>query len=119
MANTLRIEVHALVGESGITLEDGQKVYDQIHLALRAGREVELDFSGVGVLASPFFNAAIGHLLQDVQPDELNRLLRVTSLVPAGSYTLRRVIENSKQYYSDPNIRQAVDEAIKEEAEAN
>lgn len=114
----MRIELHALVGDSAITLDDGQKVYDQIHPALLASREVKLDFAGVGILASPFFNAAIGRLLQDIEPEALNRLLQVRNLTPAGMYTLRRVIENSKRYYGDQRIQHAVDEALRQEAEA-
>lgn len=116
-----RIDVHALIGEVGITLEDGQMVYDLVHPMLQAGKAVELDFKGVDILASPFLNAAIGHLLEDIQPDDLNRLLRIENLVPAGMFTLRRVIENAKQYYSDQHVHQAVDETMatfKEEAKA-
>lgn len=116
-----KIDVYALVGDTGITLEDGQKLYDKVHPVLRAGNEVELDFMGVGILASPFFNAAIGHLLQDIRPDDLNRLLRVANLSATGNLTLRRVIENAQEYYANQRVHQAVDdtmEELKEEAEA-
>ena len=113
----MKVNVHVLIGENGITLEDGQKVYDLIHPALLAGQRIELDFAGVDVFASPFFNAAIGHLLQDIKPEDLNRLLGVSNLVPAGEYVLRRVIENSKQYYSSQDVRNAVDEALREQVE--
>ncbi|MBD2542537.1 STAS-like domain-containing protein [Planktothricoides sp. FACHB-1370] len=33
------------------------------------GRPVELDFAGVEIFASPFFNFAIGQLLRDISPD--------------------------------------------------
>lgn len=120
----LRIDVQALVGDASITLEDGQKVYDKVYDQVRpllfAGKAVELDFTGVDILASPFLNAAAGHLLEDVRRDELNRLIRIENLAPAGRFTVRRVIENAKQYYSDRRMHQAVDEtmdALKEEAE--
>ena len=62
---------------------------------------MELDFTKVGVFASPFFNVAIGQLLRDIKSEDLNRLLKVSNMTPAGLAVLRRVIENSKRYYSD------------------
>jgi|SRR5579862_4140737 len=112
MTQTLRIEVQQLTGDSAITLDEGQRIYDQIHPMLLADHDVELDFSGVDIIASPFLNAAIGHLLQDIEPDRLNRRLRFLNLAPTGQYTLRRVIENAKRYYADPKLRRAVDKEI-------
>ncbi len=117
----MQVIVRELVGGIAITLEDGQKVYDLIHPALVTDQDVDLDFAGVTIIASPFFNAAIGQLLQDIQPDALNRLLHFFNLTPAGAYTLRRVIENAKRYYADAHVREAVDHALeeyREEAEA-
>lgn len=98
-------------------MEDGQKVYDLIHPELSAGRAVELDFMNVTVFASPFFNSAIGRLLKDIKPDDLNRLLKITKLIPAGLTVLKRVIENSKEYYSNGAVRKALDEVLLDQAE--
>jgi len=106
-----------LVGEDCITIEDGEKVYDLIHPELMAGRPVELDFAGVTVFASPFFNAAFGHLLEDLSPEDLERLLKVSNLIPVGRNTLKLVIENSAQYYRDPVFRQALDEILMKQSE--
>ena len=70
-----------------------------------AGREVELDFDGVSVFASLFFNAAIGQLLKDIGPETLNRLLHLDNLNPLGQDLLRRVIDNSKRYYASKEYR--------------
>lgn len=114
----MKIDVHKIIGENCITLEDGQKIFDLIHPELTAGNAVELDFENVTVLASPFLNAAIGRLLKDIKPGNLNRLLKITNLVPTGLAVLRRVIENSKEYYSNPNVRKAVDETLFEQSES-
>jgi hypothetical protein len=109
----MRFMVHDIIrGEDAITLDDGQSVYDRIYPELRAGREVDLDFLQVSVLASPFFNAAIGQLLRDLSSDELNRLLRVTNLTPVGANVMRQVIANAKRYYAEPDYRRAVTEVL-------
>lgn len=113
----MKCSVRELIGENAITLEDGQRVYDLIYPELKAGRMVDLDFSGVTVFASPFFNAGVGQLLKDIDPGKLNDLLKVGSLVPTGLNVLKRVIENAKQYYSDSKHKAAVDEVIKSHSE--
>jgi len=110
----MKILVRAIVGEDAITLEDGQAVYDQIHPELRAGRAVELDFEGVGVFASPFFNAAIGQLLKDLEANDLKRLLRVENLNEVGAALMRRVIENAQRYYSSGDYRAAQARVLQE-----
>ncbi|MFH1097454.1 MAG: STAS-like domain-containing protein [Candidatus Desantisbacteria bacterium] len=114
----MKITVYDLVGENCITLEDGQKIFDLIHPELSGDNIVDLDFKNVKIFASPFFNAAIGRLLKDIKPDDLNRLLKITNIVPIGLAVLKRVIENSKEYYSNPNVRKAVDEVLFEQSEA-
>jgi hypothetical protein len=113
-----RYNILTLVGETCITMEDGEKVYNLIHPELAAGRPVELDFSAVGVFASPFFNVAIGRLLNDLTPEDLNRLLTVSNLAPAGMDVLKLVVKNSAQYYGDPTFRQTLDDILREQAQA-
>jgi len=114
----MHVNVRDLIGfQDAITLDDGQKLFDLIHAELMAGKPVELDFSGVEVFASPFFNAAFGQLLRDLEPEDLNRLVRITNLRPVGQETLRLVLQNAKSYYRDPDHRRAVDRALEALAE--
>ena len=113
----MKCDVKDLVGENCVTLDDGQKVYDQIHPELVAGHPVEVDFAGVSVFASPFFNAAFGRLLKDLTTEELNRLLKVYNLTSVGKDVLKLVIKDSTQYYSDPEFRKTLDEILSEQAE--
>ncbi len=109
-------KIYDIVGEYAITADGGQKVYNQIHSKLHRGDSVELDFTGVKVFASPFFNFAIGQLLKDIAADDLNRLLNFTALNENGLNVLERVIANAKRYYSDPQYREAVDTVLEEYA---
>jgi hypothetical protein len=113
----MKYDILAVVGENCITIEDGEKLYNLIYPRLVAGQPVELDFTGVSVFASPFFNAAIGRLLKDLNPEDLNRLLKVSNLAPVGMETLKLVIKNSARYYRDENFRKALDEILSEQAQ--
>jgi STAS-like domain of unknown function (DUF4325) len=112
---TININVKELAGSNCISLSDGQTIYDKIHPKLKAGAVVNLNFEGVRVFSSPFFNAAIGQLLRDISGSALNDLLKVSGLPANGVETLKKVIENSRAYYSSGENRKAVEEALKQE----
>lgn len=106
----MKISLFKVIGNNCIATEDGQKIYDIIHPELREGMVVELDFKNVKTFASTFFNPAIGHLLKDIDRDNLNKLLKIENLEPTGRSILERVIENSKEYYSNPDAHKIIDE---------
>jgi hypothetical protein len=114
----MKHDIHNLVGKNCMTREDGQTIYNLTHPELLAGHPVELDFAEVEIFASPFFNFAIGQLLRDIKPESLNRLLKVSNLNPVGMQILKRVIENSKQYYLNENMSKAVDKVLRAQAES-
>ena len=89
----MRCIVNEITGAFAIAPDNGQELYDQIHPLLLAGQTVELDFDGVRVFASAFFNFAVGQLLKDLSPDSLNQQLQITGLNDNGQAILRRVIE--------------------------
>ena len=109
-----KILVRSEIGKNCITASDGQKIYELIFPLLRKDQMIELDFSGVDIIASPFFNAAIGYLLKDISNEKLNELLTISKLIPTGREVLKKVIENSKRYYlnGENNIRKILDEAL-------
>jgi hypothetical protein len=112
----MKIEIKKIIGENCITLDDGTKIYDIIYPELVRDQTIELDFKDVKVFATPFFNAAIGQLLKNNAPEKLNRLLFISNLIPAGMISVKKVIDNAKQYYTDPNIKRATDDVITEQS---
>lgn len=96
----MHIMVKDLVGENAMTLDDGEMIYARIHAPLVQGENVSLDFDGVQVFASPFFNAGVGRLLGELPSETLNVRLRFEHLSDFGVRVLRRVIENAKDYYA-------------------
>jgi len=115
--DTMQINVKELVGENAMTLDDGDVIYARIHDPLTQGETVELDFDGVQVFASPFFNAGIGRLLGELTTETLNSRLKFDHLSDFGARVLRRVIENAKDYYAAPaDQRRAIDRIVNDNA---
>ncbi len=110
----MRYNVHDITGWHAIAPSDGEQIHAQISPVLIAGQDVELDFKGVEVFATVFFNVAIGSLLKDVSIEKLRHQLKITNLNDAGQKILERVIENSNRYYTEPSYRNAVDTVMEE-----
>jgi STAS-like domain of unknown function (DUF4325) len=109
-------KIYEITGEYATDADSGQELHDLIHPQLLSDNSVELDFTGVNIFASAFFNFAIGQLLKDMSADNLNHHLKITNLSADGSTLLKRIIDNSKRYYSDPQYQNAVDTVIEEYA---
>ena len=108
----MKIHVRDLVGANAITMEDGDAVYSRIHGPLSRGDSVCLDFTGVEVFASPFFNAGIGRLLADIPSDVLNDHLAFDHMSAFGGQVMRSVIDNAKGYYSQSSTRRSAIDRI-------
>ncbi len=95
-----KINVHGLVGKNAISMQSGEKLYDKLYPLMKSNEVVELDFSGVSLYASPFFNASIGLLLRDFSVDILMKNLSFSDISDVGRDLLNHVVENAIAYYS-------------------
>jgi STAS-like domain of unknown function (DUF4325) len=105
-----------IIGQYAITIEDGKIIYDELYPLLSDGCSVILDFQGVTHFAAPFLNFAIGRLFEHFSEEDINTRLEILNISSAGQASLNRVIENSKAYYSDDSIRNAVNQVLTEQA---
>jgi hypothetical protein len=112
----MMLNVVSITGENCITVEDGEQVYQIIHPEIFNKHDVTLDFNGVEVFASPFFNAAIGQLLRDIQLEQIQTYLHITGLSDHGNHILKRVLANAQKYYSNPHFKNAVEKVLAEQA---
>ena len=106
------ISVLEFSGAHAITTADGDKLFHAIQAALKSDGSVDLDFSGVRVFASPFFNASIGRMLKDHPLAELMKLIHPVNLSQVGEAVLALVIQNSEQYYRNPDAKKALDSLL-------
>ncbi len=101
----LKFPVYQVVGEDCATLIDGRRLYKKFIPELRVGRAVELDFAGVQVVSPSFFNASLGVLFRDLEPQELTRLVKVSHLDPPTQAVLKRVLENCRRDYCENPVK--------------
>ena len=90
-------------GTRCIASQDGQALYDLIHPALSENQRVDIDFGGVDIFASPFFNYSFGQLFNVLSQESLRENLHVTGENEIGRIIIERVIENSL-IFRDKNV---------------
>lgn len=95
----MKLIARELVGVNAISMQSGKNLYDKISTPIISNNDVELDFDGIEVFASPFFNASIGLLLKDVEIGSLLKHLKIINLNPVGRNLLNHVISNAIKYY--------------------
>ncbi|HEY5257324.1 MAG TPA: STAS-like domain-containing protein [Candidatus Baltobacteraceae bacterium] len=108
----MKLNLKEMIGEDCLAPTDGDRIYSIIHPELLADRQVTLDFTAVRVVVSLFLNQAIGKLYADVPPERIRANMTVVGLNDPGKFALRRVVDNSKNYYADKNYRAAIDRSI-------
>ena len=65
----MRIHLHELIGNNCESVDEGNRFYQLIFPEIKEGRIVEIDFTGIQVLLTPFLNAAFGKLLDFFEKD--------------------------------------------------
>lgn len=98
-----------------VASNDGQKVYDRLTAALKADRQVVLSFHRITTLTAAFLNAAIGQLYGTFSEKQIRSRLKVKDVESDDLALLKRVVDNAKLYFKDP---QRFDQVIRETLEA-
>ena len=103
MNTSITLKIFEIVGsEYCVAADDGQKVYDQIALALDKGLKVRISFQNVERLTSAFLNVAIGQLYGKYPEDMLRAHLSAVEIEPDDRALLKRVTDTAKLYFKDP-----------------
>lgn len=113
MSEDIKIGIFEVVGSAlCVASGDGQKVYEQINTALKADRNVVISFRNVTTLTSAFLNAAIGQLYGEFEEGKIRSRLKVEDAEKDDLILLKRVVDNAKRYFKDPqkftNVMQEV-----------
>ena len=114
----VKVHVKEIVGANAISMQSGDNLYQIIApKILNQSEGIELDFSGVELFASPFFNSSIGLLLKDVDIKTLQERMKIINLSKVGSQLLNLVIENAIKFYSQN--RNTIDHAALSDRDEN
>lgn len=103
MPKDIQVSIVEVVGfPLCVASSDGQKVYDRLAVVLKANRSVTLSFRKVTTLTAAFLNAAIGQLYGTFSEEEIRSQLKVKDIEQDDLALLKRVVDNAKRYFKDP-----------------
>lgn len=83
--------------------EDGMELREKINMALKTEKPVEVDFEGINVFTTMFFNACFGHFVFANSIDWYNEMIKVINLNQMGIETYKHSIENAQKRKSEQN----------------
>ena len=102
MKERVNLSVFEIVGsELCVASGDGQKVYERLVKAMEESG-VTLSFRNVTLLTCAFLNTAIGQLYGKFSEDKIRESLTVRDMESDDMRLLKRVVDNAKQYFKDP-----------------
>lgn len=97
-----RIQVSKLIGSaSALTVEQGNILYNEIIRLLKKNEKVNIDFSGIESIITPFLNASIGKLYESYTSEKIKNCLKITNQPEGTNRKFNMVIRNAKQFYSN------------------
>ena len=115
MPEDIGISIFEVVGSPlCVASNDGQKVYNRLTAALEADRSIVLSFRNVTTLTSAFLNTAIGQLYGSFSEEKIRSRLKVKNVESDDLALLKRVVDNAKLYFKDP---QRFDQVLQEKLE--
>lgn len=111
----ISLNVCEVLGTSeALTREQGEIIFDKICSIIDNSCNVQLDFSDIESVLSPFLNVAVGKLYSKYSSDILNNVLEVTGISDDQFDIFQIVISNAKSYYKNAS---AFNEAVKDVCE--
>jgi hypothetical protein len=86
--------------DMALTERDGMKLRAAIERLLQNEPAVLLDFSGISLFATMFFNASIGHLVMQLSPTVCAGRILITNISDLGRETYQHTFENARDIFS-------------------
>lgn len=92
----MKLIVKDVVGPYCGTYEDGAKLYRVLYGLLKDSQQVELDFDGIELTSSSFFNGAIVNFLQEFTGKDGQLPISFLNLTPRDKFILDRTLKAAK-----------------------
>lgn len=87
---------------TALSEEAGYKLREKINEILSTGRNdiIELDFEGISLFSTAFFNASVGYFVLQMGPEKCKRLFKLINISDLGQDTYNHSLENAEIVFS-------------------
>lgn len=91
--------------------KEGMLLRNLIENKITANEKVVLDFSGISMYASPFFNVSLGYFIGKYGIEKYNSLIEIRNLTPVGEKVYQTVADNAVNYFKS-NMQKEIDNIV-------
>jgi hypothetical protein len=98
MTETILIKTITLMA---MTEDDGMKLREAMGKALKEEHDVVLDFEGIDLFATPFFNSSIGYFILNLTPQTFNEKVKAVNLTDLGKETYSHSYQNAVSVFEE------------------
>ncbi|MDA0691231.1 MAG: STAS-like domain-containing protein [Nitrospinae bacterium] len=111
----MKIKMAELIGEKCESIDDGEKLYQLLIVELRNGRSVELDFTDVSSVITPFLNASLGKLLDLFEKETLMEKLILCHISADHLRRVNEFIDFKHKKNSEATTRELMQDLFEED----
>lgn len=98
MSKTIKI---SSITSMAMTEDAGMMLRNEMSDTIEQEEKVILDFEGIGLFATPFFNASIGYFVLKLSPEKYNQQVTVINLSDLGRETYSHSLQNAVSVYQN------------------
>lgn len=89
------------VAPIAMTEDAGLALRKKMQEALDNGNQVVLDFDGIELFATPFFNSSVGYFVLQYSPDKFGERIQVKNLSELGNQTYEHSYQNAVSVFEN------------------
>jgi len=111
----MKIALKDFIDTDCVALDDGIRLYKEVFPELKEKRSVELDFSGVQTLFSPFLMGFIGKLLDHFEQEVLLQRLIFSNIAADHLKTMNEFIDRAENRLTEKTDLESMKEFFGED----
>lgn len=94
------VSIFDLFGKNVVSYQQGKILHDELR-GVWSEKKIILDFKGVSIISSPFFNGSIGLFLKDFSRIEVQEKIEYENISVDALNTLNIVLNNAEKFYKE------------------
>ncbi|MFQ5450614.1 MAG: STAS-like domain-containing protein [Nitrospinaceae bacterium] len=111
----MRVNLVELIGEDCLSLDEGEKLYQALYPEIKKGNPVELDFTGVKSIITPFLNACFGKLLEGFEKETLMEKINFCHISTEQLKKVNQFIDGADRRGTDTTLREMMTDMFEED----
>lgn len=98
------------LAKMAMTESAGLELRKEIENFIKTEERIVIDFTGISLFATMFFNASIGHFVMILSPEKCKKLFDLVNLTELGMETYEHSFENAETMYYHKNEQSVIGE---------